>query len=134
MQDMPHTTGQRFAATVCAAFIIAVVAGACASGPVHDKFAFQGTVVEQLELKGSQRMMPAPMPGGGSILVPVGEPSSYRLVVRGDDGRMRDVITFRKADNGSCIAVFVPANMPDTITRFAPHEATVKPGSGCAKG
>jgi hypothetical protein len=111
----------------------ATLVSACASAPVHDTLAFQGYVVEQIEQKGSQRMMPAPMPGGGSILVPVGEPGSYRLMVRGTDGQMREVVSYQKIDNNACVAVFVNANTPQGALVLGPRQATVKPGSGCTK-
>lgn len=110
--------------------VASVLVGACASSPNHDTLAMKGVVASASHIAGNQRMMPAPMAGGGSILVPVGVPDSWVYKVSTSNASLI-VRSFRRFEVGSCVEVRTAAGRPATQVVLEPSEATVAAAEGC---
>jgi hypothetical protein len=102
----------------------------CATGPTHDNLAVKETVAAINTISGNQRMMPVPMVGGVSILVPVGVPASYLVTVNGPTGSLT-VRTFRQFDIGACVAVRTGIGGVPSNAVLEPAQATVSADQGC---
>jgi hypothetical protein len=96
----------------------------------HDTQVFKGVVVAKWAQHSNQRMTPVPMPGGGYITVPIGEPASYSYLLRNAATKTVNVNSREVFEIGAYLAVFVGAERGLAASYPVAH-ATLRPAEGC---